>query len=84
MEVANISNQSIEPNLLFDINKSIKEFYAESQWDSIPKMGETDLMMNEVNFETNFKHAKPFVLIQLMLQNTLLKNRCLMKKNWKQ
>ena len=26
MEVANISNQSIEPNLLFDMDKSIKEF----------------------------------------------------------
>ena len=75
MEVANISNQSIEPNLLFDMDKSIKEFCTESQWDSILKWAETDLMMNEVNFETNFKHAKPFVLIQLMLQNTLPKEQ---------
>ena len=66
------------------MDKSIKEFCTESQWDSILKWAETDLMMNEVNFETNFKHAKPFVLIQLMLQNTPLNNICLMKKNWNQ
>ena len=71
LEVENISNQAIDPASLFDSNKSLKDFCSVAQWDSILVWAEKDLMMTNENFESNFKYAKPFVLVQLMIQNTL-------------
>ena len=71
LEIENISDQSIDPSSLFDTDKQLKDFCTLSQWDSIVSWAEKDLFMSKENFETNFKNAKPFLLMQFMLQNTL-------------
>ena len=71
LEIENVSAQSIDPTSLFDSNKQIQDFCTASQWDSIVLWAENDLLMGKENFESNFKNAKPFLLMQFMLQNTL-------------
>lgn len=71
LEIKNASEQSIDPASLFDADKQLKDFCTPSQWDSIVSWAENDLFMSKDNFESNFKNAKPFVLMQFMLQNTL-------------
>ena len=71
MEIKNIENQSIEPNLLFDPEKAIQDFCSKKQWDSLIRWAESDLLMSKENFEANFRFAKPFVLIQFMVNLNL-------------
>lgn len=71
LEIENISDQTIDPASLFDADKQIKDFCTPSQWDSIVSWAENDLFMSKENFENNFKNAKPFLLMQFMLQNAL-------------
>ena len=71
LEIENVSEQSIDPTSLFDSNKQLEDFCTPSQWDSIVSWAEHDLLMSKENFESNFKNAKPFLLMQFMLQNTL-------------
>tara|TARA_Y100000589_G_C27118959_1_gene615541 strand:- start:501 stop:1361 length:861 start_codon:yes stop_codon:yes gene_type:complete len=71
MEINNIENQSIEPNLLFNPEKAIQDFCSKEQWDSLCRWAESDLFMSKENFEANFRFAKPFVLIQFMVNLNL-------------
>ena len=71
MEIKNIENQSIEPDLLFDPEKALQDFCSEEQWDSLIRWAEIHLLMSKENFETNFQFAKPFVLIQFMMNLNL-------------
>ena len=71
MEIKNIESQSIKPSLLFDQEKAIQDFCSKEQWDSLIRWAENDLYMSRENFETNFKFAKPFVLIQFMVNSKL-------------
>lgn len=71
MEVKEISKQSIKPELLFDSNKPLQDYCTNRQWDSIISWAETNLLMNRSSFEANFQFAKPFILLQFMLQNSL-------------
>ena len=71
LEIKNVSEQSIDPSSLFDSSKQIEDFCTASQWDSLVTWAGRDLLMSKKNFENNFKNAKPFVLMQFMLQNTL-------------
>ena len=71
MEIKDIEEQSINPSLLFDPDKAIQDFCSKEQWDSLVEWADRDLLMNKENFETNFKFAKPFVLIQFMVNLNL-------------
>ena len=71
MEIKDIESQSIEPSLLFDPEKAIEDFCSKEQWDSLIRWAESDLLMSKENFEANFKFAKPFVLIQFMVNLNL-------------
>jgi uncharacterized protein YbaP (TraB family) len=71
MEIKDVESQSIDPSSLFDPEKAIQDFCSKGQWDSLIRWAESDLFMSKENFETNFKFAKPFVLIQFMVNLSL-------------
>ena len=71
LEIKELESQNIDPDLLFDESKPIKQYFSEPQWDSIVNWAENSLLMNKSNFEINFKSAKPFILIQFMTLNGL-------------
>lgn len=71
MEIKEVSKQTIKPELLFDLNKPLQDYCTKTQWDSIISWAETNLLMTQSNFEANFQFAKPFVLLQFMMQNSL-------------
>ena len=71
LEVKEISQVSIEPELLFDEAFSIKNHCTKNQWDSLADWSKHILLLNAEQFEANFAHAKPFMLLQFIVSTNL-------------
>lgn len=73
MEIASI-NPNLSPDALFMKDKTLTDIFNQNQLDSIYRWAEKALMMNKEQFNTNFKNAKPFMLMQFIMQASLPSN----------
>lgn len=73
MEIASL-NSNLSPDAFFMKDKTINDFFNNSQLDSIYRWAEKALLMNKEQFQTNFKNAKPFMLMQFIMQASLPSN----------
>jgi hypothetical protein len=73
MEIASI-NPNLSPDALFMKDKTLTDIFNQNQLDSIYRWAEKALMMNKEQFNTNFKNAKPFMLMQFIMQTSLPSN----------
>ena len=71
LEIKNIENQSLDPEQLFDNKRLLKEHCSSAQWDSLTNWAEQNLLMSTEQFEANFNHAKPFLLLQFISSASL-------------
>jgi hypothetical protein len=55
-------------------DKTLFDIFNQNQLDSIYRWAEKALMMNKEQFDTNFKNAKPFMLMQFIMQASLPTN----------
>ena len=74
MEIVNVNDPDISPDALFLKNETLTDFFSEVQMDSIYRWAEKSLLMNKEQFNTNFSKAKPFLLLQFLLQSSLPEN----------
>ena len=74
MEIANVNDPDISPDALFLKNETLTDYFSEVQMDSIYRWAEKSLLMNKEQFNTNFSKAKPFLLLQFLLQSSLPEN----------
>jgi uncharacterized protein YbaP (TraB family) len=73
MEIASI-NPNLSPDALFMKDKSLSDLFNKNQMDSIYNWAERTLLMKKVQFDENFKNAKPFLLMQFIMQASLPTN----------
>lgn len=73
MEIASI-NPNLSPDALFMKDKTLFDIFNQNQLDSIYRWAEKALLMNKEQFDTNFKNAKPFMLMQFIMQASLPTN----------
>ena len=73
MEIASI-NPNLSPDALFMKDKTLTDVFNQNQLDSIYRWAEKALLMNKEQFDTNFKNAKPFMLMQFIMQASLPTN----------
>ena len=71
MEIANINDPDLSPDALFLTDESLSDYFNTEQMDSIYHWAEKALLMNKEQFDTNFNKAKPFLLMQFLLQSSL-------------
>jgi len=74
MEISDINNPNLSPDALFLKDETLIDYFSTSQMDSIYRWAEKFLLMNKEQFNTNFNKAKPFLLMQFMLQSSLPEN----------
>jgi len=74
MEIANVNDPDISPDALFLKNETLTDYFSDEQMDSIYRWAEKSLLMNKEQFNTNFSKAKPFLLLQFLLQSSLPEN----------
>ena len=74
MEIANINDSDLSPDALFLTDESLSDYFNTEQMDSIYHWAEKALLMNKEQFDTNFNKAKPFLLMQFLLQSSLPEN----------
>jgi hypothetical protein len=75
MEIANINDPDLSPDALFLKNdETLADYFSVAQMDSIYQWAEKALLMNKEQFNTNFSKAKPFLLLQFLLQSSLPEN----------
>jgi uncharacterized protein YbaP (TraB family) len=74
MEIANINDPDLSPDALFMTDESLPDYFNSEQMDSIYRWAEKALLMNKEQFLTNFNKAKPFLLMQFLLQSSLPEN----------
>ena len=74
MEIANINDSDLSPDALFLTNESLSDYFNTEQMDSIYRWAEQSMLMNKEQFDTNFNKAKPFLLMQFLLQSSLPEN----------
>ena len=75
MEIANINDLDLSPDALFLKNdETLADYFSVAQMDSIYRWAEKALLMNKEQFNTNFSKAKPFLLLQFLLQSSLPEN----------
>ena len=74
MEIANINDSDLSPDALFLTNESLSDYFNTEQMDSIYRWAEQSMLMNKEQFLTNFNKAKPFLLMQFLLQSSLPEN----------
>ena len=70
MEIASI-NPNLSPDALFMKDRLIKDLFNKNQMDSIYGWAGKTLFMNKEQFDKNFEKAKPFLLMQFILQASL-------------
>jgi uncharacterized protein YbaP (TraB family) len=70
MEIASI-NPNLSPDALFMKDKTLTDIFSQSQLDSIYTWANKALLMNKEQFLTNFNSAKPFMLMQFIMQASL-------------
>jgi uncharacterized protein YbaP (TraB family) len=73
MEIVSI-NPNLSPDALFMKDKSLSDLFSINQLDSIYNWAESNLLMKKEQFDENFKNAKPFLLMQFILQASLPTN----------
>ena len=74
MEIANVNDPDLSPDALFMINETLADYFSDLQMDSIYRWAEKSMLMNKEQFNTNFNKAKPFLLMQFLLQSSLPEN----------
>ena len=74
MEISNVNDPDLSPDALFLKNETLSDYFSTEQMDSIYRWAEKSLMMNKEQFNTNFSKAKPFLLLQFLLQSSLPEN----------
>ena len=83
MEIANINDSDLSPDALFLTNESLSDYFNTEQMDSIYRWAEQSMLMNKEQFDTNFNKAKPFLLMQFLLQSSLPENSKSYEKEFK-
>jgi uncharacterized protein YbaP (TraB family) len=74
MEIANLNDSDLSPDALFMTNETLTDYFNTDQMDSIYQWAERSMLMNKEQFDTNFNKAKPFLLMQFLLQSSLPEN----------
>jgi len=74
MEIANLNDPDLSPDALFLKDESLSDYFNTEQMDSIYRWAEQSMLMNKEQFDTNFNKAKPFLLMQFLLQSSLPEN----------
>lgn len=73
MEIVS-TNPNLSPDALFMKDKSLFDLFSKNQMDSIYNWAEKNLFMQKEQFDENFKNAKPFLLVQFIMQASLPTN----------
>lgn len=71
MEIANLNDPNLSPDALLMTDENLADYFNNEQLDSIYNWSERTLLMNREQFLTNFNKAKPFLLMQFILQSSL-------------
>jgi uncharacterized protein YbaP (TraB family) len=74
LEIANLNDSDLSPDALFLTNESLSDYFNTEQMDSIYRWAEQSMLMNKEQFDKNFNKAKPFLLMQFLLQSSLPEN----------
>lgn len=74
MEISNVNDPDLSPDALFLKNETLSDYFSTEQMDSIYRWADKSLLMNKEQFNTNFSKAKPFLLLQFLLQSSLPEN----------
>ncbi len=74
MEISNVNDPDLSPDALFLKNETLNDYFSATQMDSIYRWAEKSMLMNKEQFNTNFSKAKPFLLLQFLLQSSLPEN----------
>ncbi len=75
LEIKNITEVRINPDMLIDTTLHLKAYCDSAEWSSLTIWAEEKLLMKPIQFEANFEHAKPFMLFQFILAMNLPTNR---------
>jgi uncharacterized protein YbaP (TraB family) len=71
MEINSLNNAELSPNKLILEKGSFQDFFSEKELDTIHQWAREELLMEVKQFDENFKQAKPFLVLQFILQNSL-------------
>jgi uncharacterized protein YbaP (TraB family) len=74
MEINSLNNAELSPNKFILEKGSFQDFFSEKELDTIHQWASEELLMNDEQFDENFKQAKPFLVLQFILQNSLPEN----------
>jgi uncharacterized protein len=74
MEINSLSSEDFLPNQLLLENGSFNNFFSKEECDSIYLWANEKLLMTAKQFDENFEKAKPFLVLQFILQNSLPEN----------
>ncbi len=74
LEIKNITEVRIEPEMLYDTTLHLKTYCDSTEWSNLTIWAEEKLFMKPIQFEENFEHAKPFMLFQFILAMNLPTN----------
>jgi len=74
MEVNSLNNAELSPNKLILEKGSFNDIFSERELDTIHQWAREELLMEVEQFDENFKQAKPFLVLQFILQNSLPEN----------
>lgn len=74
MEISAISAANLSPRQLILEKGSFNDFFSEKERDTIHLWASEKLLMNVQQFNENFEKAKPFLVLQFILQNSLPQN----------
>jgi hypothetical protein len=75
LEIKNISEVRIAPEMLFDTTLNLKAYCNSEEWLNLTIWAEEKLFMKPLQFQENFKHARPFMLFQFILAMNLPANK---------
>ena len=75
LEIKNINEAQIDPDMLFDTTLHLKAYCDSTEWSNLTTWAEENLFMKPLQFEENFEHAKPFMLLQFILAMNLPANK---------
>ena len=74
MEINSLNNAELSPNKLILEKGSFQDFFSKKEQDTIHQWAREELLMEVEQFDENFKQAKPFLVLQFILQNSLPEN----------
>jgi uncharacterized protein YbaP (TraB family) len=74
MEINSLNNTELSPKQLILEKGSFNDIFSEKELDTIHQWASENLLMEVEQFDENFKQAKPFLVLQFILQNSLPEN----------